>query len=249
MSSATDIEFHHNIPSSHMGAGNNGNLSPLQSERHQLFHSIAGHPTPDMNLRRMLLSGLTRSGGKIYPATFVQEVLGQLRWENFDDIYEDSGFCIDQTTNGKAEVVNLERKKARVLTHRCNQLAFEHQLIRSSLSHITLGKLLPEEDISFHQRNMELFDVQTPSEAMKKFLTEKATDGDLAWVRPMQDDVRSALLETLQGVRYQKSTKTEKEKIIHVVNKFLAEDVLTHSIESSISYIDAVKTLSKYSDR
>lgn len=47
-----------------MGAGNNGNLSPLQYSRHQAYHSIAGHPTPDMNLRRMLLSGLTRSGGR-----------------------------------------------------------------------------------------------------------------------------------------------------------------------------------------
>jgi hypothetical protein len=249
MESRLEIENHHNIPVSHMGAGNNGNLSPLESGRHHKYHSIAGHPTPDMNLRRMLLSGLTRSGGRVYPASFVRDILTQLQWGNFDSLYEEEGFCAYKNKNGHKEKVSINRKRARSITHKANQLAFEHDLIRSALSHLTLGKLLPQEDISFHQRNMEFFSAQTPSEAMRRFLLEEATDGQLAWVRPMQQGVRSRLLDTLQGAKYQKPTNTEKEKIIDSVNNFLEDDVLPASIQTSRDYRAYTKVLASYSDR
>ncbi|MBT5237041.1 hypothetical protein HOL63_01570 [Candidatus Peregrinibacteria bacterium] len=248
MKSRLEIQNHHNIPVSHMGAGNNGNLSPLESGRHHKYHSIAGHPTPDMILRRMLLSGLTCSGGTVYPRSFINEMLTQLQWENSDFLYEEGGFCVYKNTNGHKEKGGIERKKARSITHRADQLAFEHDLTRSALSHLTLGKLLPQEDISFHQRNMEFFSAQTPSEAMRRFLIEKATDGHLAWARPMQQGVRSQLLDTLKGAKYQKPSKKEKERIIDTVNNFLINDVLPASLQTAREYRKYTKALASYNN-
>lgn len=179
----------------------------------------------------------------------MEEILSQLQWKNFGSLYEEGGFCAPQVTNGQQEKVNINRKKARAVTHKANQLAFEHNLTRSALSHLTLGKLLPEVDISFHQRNMEFFSVQTPSEAMKKFLTEEATDGNLAWARPMLEDVRFQLLDTLNGVRYQRSTKNEKGRILDSVNGFLVDDVLPTSMNTANDYFQYKKVLATYSDR
>lgn len=207
-----DTNVHHCVPHSFDGASADVNLSRPPKDEHDRLHTVLGHAPPDFSLRRMLIGNVLWMDDKerSLPYGMYEDILPILTPNDWHTLYVPDTF-IPPSKNGHAH--GEAQRIARVSFHLAWYLDRERSLVTDLLGLLGINKY-PIQIEDQMRRIGDFFEKTRPHVAMRKFLLDCDTNGDLKWVKPLQEDIRQKLLHVLRSAKLESHTQNRAKQRI-----------------------------------
>ncbi len=169
---------------------------------------------PDGLLRSLLLVRATRLRLTLPPAVIADglEILNPTRWES---LYE------PQVLLTPMHNIEGRRNAVRHKVHRWTHLAEESKLTQGVIVAVSAGIELPDEAAEVVDGLQGMFQEACPVAQLVQILQEKGHNCELAWVKPMQPNVRSELLTVLRGAKHQRHSELDQQNILEAAYEHL----------------------------
>ena len=194
---------HHNVAESLGGSGERVNLSDTSEDEHTSFHSVMGHLSPDMILRRFLIAGIRTNGkSKSVPFSVARDLMADLSTRDWKSLYVPGTF--DQDLSEEHAVI--------AHYHLAGYLIQEMALVSGAI-----GRLA-----SIHENNgikgqAEFFRTKRMTAAMHRFTREEDSTGAPKWTKPMNEGVRSRVLDLTKNVVTEPLRQDSRRKMIDLL--------------------------------
>lgn len=185
---------HHGVPRSFLGSSEgDGNLTVVDAEEHTRFHEMAGHLPPDYFIRKAILSAVDwrSSMGKVLPVEIFANVLDEVRAGNWHSMYQ------DKTVRTRMHSENENHSFARAAIHIQNHLCDEQYAVSDAIYAVQRNGNIAPERVGFREDILDFFQKENPFAAIRAYLLD-STKTDLKWVKPLELQIRSRLLEILR---------------------------------------------------
>lgn len=202
---------HHGLPRSHGGSSHQSNLTTVDEQRHNDWHGIVGHPTPDGLIRHLLLVRSTRLRLAL-PPSVIEDSLAILKPDDLERIYESKALI---ATGQRAEGI---RNATRHRIHRWNHMSEELRLADQVVAALSGSKDLPKEAADVSDDLQGFFQTADPAEHIRQILLEEdPRNGQVAWSKPILPGVRSNLLDVLKGAKAERQTEVQQQQLLDVL--------------------------------
>lgn len=194
---------HHNVAESLGGSRADVNLSDTCEDEHAAFHSVMGHQTPDMALRRLLLSGIRTNGkSRSVPYSVAAEILRDISKADWKSLYVPGTF--DASLSRERNVI--------AHYHLSRYLTEEMALVENAI-----GRLAGFNEGNGMKGPMEFFRTKRATVAMHRMLKETDREGAPKWTKPLNVGVRTRLLDSTDDVTMEHLRLDARKKMIHLL--------------------------------
>ncbi|MBP9750266.1 MAG: hypothetical protein KBC95_00270 [Candidatus Peribacteraceae bacterium] len=202
---------HHGLPRSHGGSSHSTNLTTVDEQRHNDWHGIVGHPTPDGLIRHLLLVRATRLRLSL-PPSVVEDGLSILKPNDLAGIYESKALLIpSQRADGL-------RNATRHRIHRWSHMSEELRLADRVVGSLSGSTDLSQDAARISDAFQGFFQTVDPAEHIRQILLEHDQhNGQIAWSKPILPGVRSDLLDVLKGAKAERQGEAQQRRLLDIV--------------------------------
>lgn len=194
---------HHNVPESLGGSRNKANLSDTGEDEHAAFHSVMGHLSPDMILRRMLLSGIRTNGkSRSIPFSVASEILQDISKADWKSLYVPGTF--DASLSRERNVI--------AHYHSSRYLTEEMALVENAI-----GRLAGFNESNGMKGPLEFFRTKRPVVAIHRMLHEQDRESSPKWTKPLNSGVRTRILDMTNDVPMEHLRLDSRRKMINLL--------------------------------
>jgi hypothetical protein len=201
-----EINDHHCVSRSFLGSNESINISSIPVQEHNAFHKAAGYRPPDFFLRKLLLSSVHwhDQEGHFIAQGFYDDVLDVLMKDDWRTLYVSSAIKRPSGGNGQT------KSAAHLQLH-----VYEEQNVASdAIGALAMGKYVCKETRDFVNDVMLFYQTNEPAGVMYKYLTDRNSQEDFKWVKPLLPNIHSELCTLAKRARVEYMAKENRAKLM-----------------------------------
>ncbi len=207
---APKITDHHNVPGSLGGSDESINLSRIEDGHHGDFHEWASNHLP-CQLTRLLAIHAIGTEKPVEPDT-LETVFQITTLKNWTKLYDRDAMHLVSEPTGLKHACKAAENNA-------DHLLVELSDIRRTLQALTNGGVFPVKNSLVLPKALDFFGVETALDALRELHSEVDDEGNLAWVKPMQEVTRQSIDDALNGRVKKRRLQKQRKAFIQILRK------------------------------